>query len=200
MATASADYEAAVRALRAQTLPAFVEYTQEGEAYGIAGWHGAPQRVVVDVHAKKIVSVTPHDDKWNEFADESPVTKHVFDPTCYAATNEHLVNWNGQTALAIAVKHAKSCKEDIDVNTIYADESTLDLLGADGSETDEDMTVDFSVHYAHFGTYIVPSSISAHAHGHGWLFWARERAEVRYSNYTFTNARRQSDSTSGGVE
>ena len=194
MSTPAADYAEAVRLLRTQTLPAYVEYTQEGDAHGIAGWRGAPERVLVDVRAKKIVSITPHThDDWDSDGTESPVTKHIFNPDCYQPTAEHRTNWNGRDALAISVRaSSSSCKEDIDVGTVYADASTRELLGADGTETDEDMTVDFSVHYARVGQYIVPASLSAHAHGHGWLFWARERAELRYSNYTFTDARRQS--------
>jgi hypothetical protein len=194
MTTPAADYDAAVRLLRAQILPALIEYTQEGEAHGIAGWRGAPERISVDVRANKIVSVTPKGD-WNTNGDDSPVTKHVFDPSCYTATRERLTSWNGHSAIAIAVVNAKPCKAQIDVSTVYADTQTLDLLGAEGSETDDgDMTVDFAVQYARFGEYVMPASVSAHAHGHGWLFWARERAEVRYSNYNFTNVRRQSQS------
>ena len=192
MTTPAVDYDTAVRALRAQTLPAYVEYTQEGNANGLAGWRGAPERVLVDVRARKIVSVTPHDD-WNS---DSPVTKHLFDPSCYTPSGERVMNWNGIEAVAIAVKETKTCNADIGVSTVYADAQTLELLGADGSETDEDnMTVDYSVHYARYGSYIVPSSVSAHAHGHGWLFWARERAEIRYSNYNFTGLRRQLQSS-----
>ncbi len=196
MTTPTADYEAAVRALRAQQLPAFVEYTQEGDAHGLAGWRGAPERVVVDVRAKKIVSITPKND-WN--SDDSPVIKHLFDPSCYAAVSERTTTWNGSAAVAIAVKPAKQCDKDMGLSTVYADAQTLDLLGADGSETDEDnMTVDYSVRYARYGNYIVPSSVSAHAHGHGWLLWARERAELRYSNYDFTTVRRQLESRPNG--
>jgi hypothetical protein len=189
MTTPTADYDAAVRALRAQSLPAYVEYTQEADAHGLAGWRGDPERIVVDVRAKKIVSVTPRGD-WD--SDDSPVIKHIFNPACYVATAERLTNWNGTNAIAISVTPSKTCKEDIDVSTVYADAQTLDLLGTDGTETDDDsMTVDFSVHYARTEGFIVPSSVSAHAHGHGLLFWARERAEIRYSNYSFTSVRRQ---------
>ncbi len=197
MTTPAADYDAAVRALRAQTLPAFVEYTQESDAHGLAGERDGPVRVVVDVRAKKIVSVTPKSD--TRYNGDSPVIRHIFDPSCYAPTTESQTKWNGYDAIAISVTEVKHCKEDIDVSTVYADAHTFDLLGADGSETDDnDMTVDYSVRYARFGAYIMPSSISAHAHGHGWLFWARERAEVRYSNYRFTEERRQSASSPSG--
>jgi hypothetical protein len=198
MTTAAADYDAAVRALRAQNLPAYVEYTQEGEAHGIAGWRGTPERIIVDVRAKKVVSVTPKNGS-DSSGEDSPVTKHVLDPSCYTATGERLTNWNGYRAVAISVSHVKPCEEQIDVSTVYADAQTMDLLGADGSETgDNEMTVDYSVQYARFGAYVMPVSISAHAHGRGWLFWARERARVRYSNYEFTNVRRQSQPSSPG--
>lgn len=195
MTSPAVDYDTAVRALRAQTLPAYVEYTQDGDAHGLAGWRGAPERVLVDVRAKKIVSVTPKDD-WN--GNDSPVIKHIFDPSCFTPASERETTWNGIKAVAISVKETRACQEDIAVSTVYADAQTLDLLGADGSETDDDnMTVDYSVRYARYGNYIVPSSVSAHAHGRGWLFWARERAELRYSNYTFTDLRRQQQSNPG---
>jgi len=47
------------------------------------------------------------------------------------------------------------------------------------------MTTALEVRYRTVDQYTVPSSIRAHAVGHGWLFWARERAEVDYTNYRF---------------
>ena len=185
MITPVADYATAVAALRDQKLPAYVEYTREADAHGLAGAHDGPARIVVDTRTGKIVSTNSKGD--------TPVTNKVFDPACYTPTGEHRTHWNGRDVVAISVRaNSPSCKDDVDMNTIYADAQTLDLLGADGSEVDEDMAVDFSVEYGRFGKYVMPTSVSAHAHGHGWLFWVRERAQVRYYDYTFTNERRQS--------
>ena len=192
MTTAAQDYDAAVTALRTQHLPAYVEYTRTASAHGIAGANDPPRRIVVDVRSKKIVSVTPQSGDWS--SDDSPITQHLFDPSCYSATGERTTNWNGHDVIAINVSAKKDSCDDLSVHTIFADASSRTLLGADGSETDEGMTVDFSVQYVSAGGYIIPSALSAHAHGHGWLFWARERAEVRYSNYNFTNERRQASS------
>ena len=190
MTTPAADYDAAVTALRSQKLPAYVEYTVNANASGIAGYHGVPERVVVDVVHKKVISTTSRDG--DEYGD-SPVLKHLFDPSCFTATTERMMNWNGRAVVAIGVHGKGNSCDDLSLHTVFVDPSTNALLGADGSETDEGMTVDFSVQYGTFQGYVMPTVLSAHAHGHGWLFWARERAQVRYSDYSFTNVRRQSE-------
>ncbi|HET9029833.1 MAG TPA: hypothetical protein VFN49_06620 [Candidatus Aquilonibacter sp.] len=193
MITAAHDYDVAVAALRTQKLPAYVEYVQSSDAHGLAGYHGTPQRIVVDVRAKKIVSESPSGDG-RDRGNDSPALKHLIDPNCYRPTGERSARWNGHDAIAISVRATASSCDDLDVHTVFADASTGELLGADGSEDDDGMTVDFSVQYARFGSFVMPTSLSAHAHGHGWLFWARERAEVRYSDYRFTDTRRQATS------
>lgn len=47
------------------------------------------------------------------------------------------------------------------------------------------MTIALELRYSSLGKYTVPTSIRAHAVGHGWLFWARERAQVDYTGYEF---------------
>lgn len=191
MTTPAADYAAAVAALRSQKLPAYVEYTRDAYARGLAGARDGPVRIVVDTRTGKIVSTTPADDE--SMRGDTAVTGKVFNPSCYTATGERQTHWNGRDVVAISVRAGTpSCKDDIAVSTVYADAQTLELLGADGSENDDaNMAVDFTARYGRFGTYVMPTLVSAHAHGRGWLFWARERAEVRYSNYSFTNERRQ---------
>ena len=49
------------------------------------------------------------------------------------------------------------------------------------------MTVAMELRYIAIDQYTVPSSIRAHAIGHGWLFWAREHVEVDYTDYQFYN-------------
>lgn len=193
MLGAAADYDAAVKALRLQTLPAIVEYTEEGDAHGLKHISDGPIRVVIDTRNNRIVSKTgPHsDDELND--DDGPVTRRLFDPNCYSASAERSTNWNGHDAVAISVTNSRNCRnQELEVMTVYADAATHDLLGADGSEADEGVTVDYGVEYGRFGNYVMPSRISAHVRGHGWLFWVRERAQIRYTDYVFLPARRQS--------
>jgi hypothetical protein len=190
MTTAAADYDAAVHALRMQTLPAIIAYTEEGSAHGIAHFDQPRERIVVDVLNKRVISRTPASGD-NDMQNAALVTKRMFDPACYTPLGERAVRVNGRDAIAIALIAKPGCTEDVEFSTIYADAVTLDLLGADSVETDEGITVEVSVQYARIDGYILPSSISAHAYGRGWLFWVRERAQVTYSDYSFSDVRRQ---------
>jgi hypothetical protein len=190
MTTAAADYDAAVHALRTQALPAIVTYTEEGSAHGIAHFDQPRERIVVDVRNKRVISRTPASGD-NDMQNVALLTKRIFDPACYAPAGERAVRANNHDAVAITLLAKPGCADEVEFSTIYADSSTLDLLGADSIETDEGVTVEVSVQYARIDGYILPSSISAHAYGHGWLFWVRERAEVTYSDYSFSEERRQ---------
>lgn len=193
MLGATADYEAAVKALRAQALPAIVEYTEQGDAHGIKHFSDGPIRVVIDTRNNRVISKTgpDKDDSLND--DDGPVTRRLFDPACYRPTGERSTNWNGHDAVAISVAETGGCKnQEFDIATVYADPATHELFGADGSETDEGVTVDYAVEYGRFRGYVMPSAISAHVRGHGWLFWVRERAQIRYTDYVFRPERRQS--------
>ena len=176
MTTADADYAAAVAALRSQILPAYVEYVEEGHAHGIAGATESPVHVVVDVHGDRVISRSPssgHDR--SEMVGDSPVIRRLFKPECYVAKSERESSWNGAKAVAIAViSRCSDDNDDLFINTVYADARTGELVGAEGSETDEGMTVDLGISYARYSGFLVPSAITAHAHGHGMLFWARD--------------------------
>lgn len=188
--TAAADYDRAVQTLRTQKLPAYVSYVETGYAKGLAGARVKATHITVDVATGKIVAESP---SGGDHGDATPVTRNLFNPSCYAPRAERTATWNGMRVIAIDVSAAKTCKsDDLFVKTIYADATSGALVGADGMENDDDMQVDLSVHYATFDGYVMPTAIDAHAHGHGWLFWARERAGARYSDYTFTQTRRQS--------
>lgn len=101
--------------------------------------------------------------------------------------------WNGTAAIAIALgEKAAPCGDDITFETIYVDPTASTILGADGTESNDGVVVDLSLHYARFGKYVMPTYLAAHVHGHGLLFWVRQRAEVTYSNYAFEDVRRQS--------
>lgn len=192
MLGAAADYDAAVKALRSQTLPAIVEYTEQGDAHGLKRMDDGPIHVVIDTRNNRIVSKTGAHGDDDLSDDDGPVTRRLFDPTCYSPTSERSKNWKGHDAVAISVTNSRDCKnQQLDIMTVYADASTHDLLGADGTETDDGVTVDYGVEYGRFGNYVMPSVISAHVRGHGWLFWVRERAQVRYSDYVFRPVRRQ---------
>jgi len=193
MLAAAADYDAAVKALRTQSLPAIVEYTEQGEAHGLKHLSDGPIHVVIDTRNNRIVSKTGLDNKDELNDDDGPVTRRLFDPACYTASDERTTNRNGHAAIAIAVRKTGTCKnQEFDISTVYADAATHDLLGADGTATDEGISIAFAVDYGKFNGYVMPTAISAHAVGHGWLFWVRERAQIRYSDYVFRAVRKQS--------
>lgn len=194
MTTAASDYEAAVKALRTQTLPAFVAYTEAESAHGIVHWGRKTVRVVVDVKNKRVISQTPTSDDGG-IHDADAATKRIFDPACYSATGEKRERWNDMDVIAISVTRSPACKGGDEFQTVYADATTLDLVGADENDNDEDISVDISVRYARFGQYVMPASVSAHVRGHGWLFFARERGEMTFSDYSFDQTRRQAQST-----
>lgn len=190
MTTPASDFDAAVRALRTQTLPAVVAYTESGSAHGIAHFDQPQVRIVVDVRNGRVISRTPASGD-SDMEDVGLLTKRVFDPACYVATSERAQQYDGRSAIAIGVSKTSACTADTAFSTIYADASNFELLGADSLETDEGMTIAISIRYGRVGGYIVPTSISAHAYGHGWLFWARERAELTYTDYAFGVGRRE---------
>jgi len=81
-----------------------------------------------------------------------------------------------------------TCNNDNGITELYADPKTLRPIAVDGNIIDTDdpsMTVAMELRYIAVDQYTVPSSIRAHAIGHGWLFWARERVEVDYTDYQF---------------
>lgn len=189
MTTPANDYASAVAALRHQTLPAYVEYIEESFARGMANEQGVQTRVVVDARTNEIVSRTPATGD----SDNTPPTQRLFQPDCYRPLGERAVTWNGVSAIAIALgPKAAACDDDITFGTIYTDPSASTILGADGSESNDGVVVDLSLHYAQFGKYVMPSYLAAHVRGHGLLFWVRQRAQVTYSNYAFEDVRRQS--------
>jgi hypothetical protein len=187
MTTPANDYASAVAALRHQTLPAYVEYTEESFARGMANEQGVQTRVVVDSRTNKIVSRTPATGD----SDNTPPTQRVFRPDCYQPRDERAVTWNGAIAITLGAK-AATCDDDITFETIYTDPSSSTILGADGTESNDGAVVDLSLHYARFGKYLMPTYLAANVHGHGLLFWVRQRAQVTYSNYAFEDVRRQS--------
>src|SRR5438270_8263260 len=104
MLGAAADYDAAVKALRTQTLPAVVEYTEQAHASGLKRINDAPIRVVVDTRNNRIVSKTGPQSNDSLGDDDGPVTRRLFNPVCYRPTGERTTNWNGHSAIAFAVE------------------------------------------------------------------------------------------------
>jgi hypothetical protein len=190
MAVAS-DYAAAVAYLDRTRLPAYVSFVEQASARGLAGDREAPQRLYVRVSDGAIVSGVPpagaHMISSRNGDPNNPFGKRpFFRPQCYLPTTENQTRWNGEAALRFALRPI--CKDDNGISELYVDPQTLRPIAVDGTFTDTDdphMTVAIELRYATIGRYTVPSSIRAHAVGHGWLFWARERAEVDYGDYRF---------------
>ena len=192
----SVDYTAVTRVFEAQKLPAFMSYTESASARGIARDDETPIRLLVDTRTGRVLERAPSPTGETHGHGDSPPTRYMFAPQCYTATAERDATWNGRRALAFAMHFngGGTCnqQQSFAITMLYADPQTHEPIGADGSETDDNMTIDFSMTYARFGGYVLPSTLSAHAHGHGWLFWARERASVVFSDYAFSEVRRQS--------
>ncbi|HEY8314250.1 MAG TPA: hypothetical protein VIG51_08725 [Candidatus Baltobacteraceae bacterium] len=190
----AADYARAVAYLDRARLPAYVSFVEQASARGIAGDREVAQRIYVRTSDGAIVSGLPpanaHVIQSNGGDSENPFGKHrFFESNCYVPKSEDQTRWNGQAALRFELQ--PTCKDDNGITELYVDPQTLAPIAADGNVTDTDdsnMTVAIELRYTTAGRYSVPSSIRAHAVGRGWLFWARERAEVDYSGYQFYNA------------
>lgn len=198
--TAATDYARAVAFFNRSRLPAYVSFIETSWARGIGGARQAPQRLFVRTSDGAILSGVPpaggrvlSGENGERF---EPFGKHrFFKPHCYDATSENPTHWNGIPAVRFRL--ASRCSGDSGISELYADPQTLRPIAVDGDVTDSGnhMTVAIEVRYATIRQYTVPTSIRAHAVGHGWLFWARERAEVDYSGYRFYStpiSRRQS--------
>ncbi len=185
------DYAAAVAYLDRARLPAYVSFVEEAWARGLGSDRDAPKRIYVRVSDGAIVSGVPapntHVIRSNNSDGDNPFRKNsFFNPQCYVPMSEDETRWNGQPALRLELK--PTCKDDSGFTELYADPQTLRPIAVDGMMSDmEDtsMTVAIELRYTTVGQYTVPSDVRAHAVGHGWLFWARERAEVSYSDYLF---------------
>lgn len=186
----AADYARAVSFLDADRLPAYVSFIERTSARGIGGVENSTERIYVRMSDGKIVSGVPprgsdvvrttNGDSDNPFRGGG-----FFDPQCYRPTGEGLTRWNGQPALRFELQ--ATCSKSNGITELYADPSTFRPIAADGviPDPEDRVTTAVELRYATLGAYTVPSSIRAHAVGHGWLFWVRERVEVDYAEYRF---------------
>ncbi len=184
------DYARAVSYLDRSRMPAYVSFVERTSARGIGGAQSDDQRIYVRMSDGKIVSGvppvgshavrSPNGDSDNPFRGGG-----FFNPQCYVPTNESQTRWNGQPAVRFQLQAI--CSNENGITELYADPETLRPVAADGVIPDPDDHVSAAVElrYATIGQYTLPSSIRAHAVGHGWLFWVRERVEVDYSAYRF---------------
>ena len=188
----AADYARAVAYLDRSRLPAYVSFVEQASARGLGSDSEAPHRIYVRVSDGAIVSGAPPQKpvviRSSSGDGDNPFAKRqFFDPSCYAAKSEDRTQWNGVPALRIVLQPV--CKNDDNGFTeLFVDPQTLRPIAADGTYTDtgdSDMTVAIELRYSTIGQYTVPAGVRAHAVGHGWLFWARERAEVDYTDYQF---------------
>lgn len=200
--TVAADYARAAAYLARAALPPYVSFVEQASARGLAGDREQPQRIYVRMSDGAIVSGAPpgnvHAVNTNNGGSDNPFRgRGLFDPQCYTPKSEDSTHWNGQAALRFQLQ--STCDNDNGMTELYVDPQTLRPMAVDGTITDTDdshMTVALELRYGTLGQYTVLTSIRAHAVGHGWLFWARERVQVDYTDYNFFSqaeyARRQS--------
>ena len=192
--TTDADYARAVAYLDKTRLPAYVSFIEKTAARGLGDDREAPRRLYVRMPDGVIVRGTPpgevHVVGTNNGDSDNPFRKErMYEPRCYTPTSETRTQLHGSPALRFALQSA--CTDTMDFTELYADPETLRPIAVDGNVADTDgshMTTASEVRYATVGPYTVPSGLSAHAVGHGWLFWARERVEVTYTDYRFFEA------------
>lgn len=193
--TIAADYARAVAYLDRARLPAYVSFVERASARGLAHDSEAPQRIYVRISDGQIVSGIPpsnvHVVQTGRSDSDNPFGKReFFEPNCYAATSEEQTRWNGRSAVRFTLRG--TCSNEPGITELYADPQSLRPIAVDGNAAatgDAHMTVALELDYTTAGQYTVPSVLRAHAVGHGWLFWARERGEVDYSDYEFYSQR-----------
>ncbi len=191
----TADYSRAVAYLDRARLPAYVSFVEQSSARGLGKDRQAPQRIYVRMSDGAIVSGVPpanaHVVRTNNGDSDNPFRKHqFFEPHCYMPKSENQTRWNGQPALRFELR--PTCNDNNGITELYADPQTLRPIAVDGDIPDTDdsyMTGAIELRYITVGQYTVPLSIRAHVVGHGWLFWARERVEVDYTDYQFYSER-----------
>jgi len=196
MISIAADYARAVAYLDRRRLPAYVSFVEQASAHGVGGSREAPRRIYVRMSDGAIVSGVPsanvHVIDTTNGDSDNPFRDHgVFEPDCYVPKTEEPTRWGARQALRFDLQAV--CAKATGINELYVDPNTLRPIAAVGTVKDNSgdsnmttaMTTALEVRYRTVDQYTVPSSIRAHAVGHGWLFWARERAEVDYTNYRF---------------
>jgi hypothetical protein len=206
----AADYARAVAFLDRARMPAYVSFVEHASARGMGNGDETPHRIYVRIADGKIVGGVPpansHAVQTGNGDSDNPFRNNgFFDPRCYVPTSEGKARWNGQPALRFEL-HA-TCNQDTGITELYADPISLRPIAVDGDMPDKQnpgMTTAIEMRYETVGGYTVPSSIRAHAVGHGWLFLARERVQVDYGDYEFYSpaefARRQASKPSSHRE
>ncbi|HEV3153912.1 MAG TPA: hypothetical protein VGZ02_08925 [Candidatus Baltobacteraceae bacterium] len=189
------DYAKAVSALQNPARPAYVSFVTAASARGLRGDSDPAHTVFVRTKDGAIVEGSLENFSTGHYErgdDTNPVSRPAFDPACYAPADEETTQWEGRQALRIALRATCSNKDpdgsdngDAPFDALYVDPATLAPLGATGTMGEEGVSVDLEEHFARFGPYVFASDLSANVHGHGWLFWVRERATVTYSDYKF---------------
>ncbi len=186
----SADYAHAVAYLDRRRLPPYVSFIERGTAHGLESFDDGRQRVYVRTSDGAIVSFTKagvERDANSNSNDGNPFRSDwLFNPSCSTPISEEPWRWNGISTLRFTLR--STCSNDVAISHLYADPQTLEPIAIDGSVSDGGdgrMSVALEMRYTQVDGYTVPSEVRVHAVGHGWLFWARERADVTYSDYAF---------------
>lgn len=186
----STDYAHAVAYLDRRRLPPYVSFIERGEARGLESFDDGHERIYVRTSDGAVVSFTKAGvervSNSNSNTDNPFRSDWLFNPSCSTPVSEEPWHWNGISTIRFTLR--ATCSNDIAISHLYADPQTLQPVAIDGSVTDGDdahMTVALEMRYTQVSGYTVPSEARVHAVGHGWLFWARERADVTYRDYAF---------------
>ncbi len=197
--SADADYARIVEMLSKQHLSAFVAYDSLDRVNGL-GNESTRDHIVVRVHDGKIVAgsshVTVKANSVKAAENSNPVSRPLFNPTCYRATDEHATTFEGRQAVEIAI--AATCKDagagehNYAFTTLYADAHTMQPIDVSGTvpETNENKMVSVALdqRFANFGGHVLPSSIKVDVSGSGLMFWLQVHVTETYTNYQFLDS------------
>ncbi len=189
----TADYAHAVAYLNRHRFPAYVSFREHDSARGLGGGSDAIPRRIVRTSDGAVVTFRNNGAERDDSSDSdgnNPFRRNwLFRPACYVPLAEVPWRWNGIATTRFTLRETCTAGDGtVAIRHLYADPQTLEPIAADGAIGLNDaahMTVAFEVRYETVDGYVVPSAVHVHAVGHGWLFWARERADVTYSNYRF---------------
>jgi hypothetical protein len=196
--SADTDYARVLEMLTKQHLAPFVAYDALDRVNGL-GSDTQHDHIVVRVSDGKIVAGSSHfsignDSDVAKSAEQSnPVSRPLFDPTCYRATGERAATFEGREALAIDL--AATCKDthpsehDHPFTTLYIDPHTMQPLDVNGSLPDSAdskmVSVSMDERFASVSGRVLPSSIKVDISGSGLMFWLQVHVTESYSNYQF---------------
>ncbi len=187
---AASDYAAASAAL-GKTLPAYVTYTTQAHMKFDAITRDQTTDIVVRTSDGVIVKGKPPFASVNYGGhfngDESILKNPPFLAKCYKAGGAKDATFEGRAVEAIALHGTCKGDDDTDFDTLYVDPNSHDPIAATASEDKEAVAVNLITRYARTGSYVLPSSLYVRVKGSGLMFWLDVLADMRYSNYRFSD-------------